>query len=143
MEQNQSIFESFLQLMSIKVLGPITGLHILFLITYFYFRPSFTPKKEVKASHILVKTEKECLEIKKKMEIESFEELARKHSLCSSGKEGGSLGYFSPGAMVAEFNEVCFDLRTVIGQVYGPIKTEFGYHLIRVDEKIFDKKLKK
>jgi peptidyl-prolyl cis-trans isomerase C len=69
----------------------------------------------------------------------TLQELASEHSTCPSGKNGGSLGEFSPGQMVKEFNDVVFTTGKV-GQVEGPVKTQFGYHLIlitrRGDEKM-------
>ena len=59
-----------------------------------------------------------------------FASLAMEHSKCPSGKQGGDLGEFSPGQMVRAFDEVVFSAD--IGKVYGPVQTEFGYHLIEV-----------
>jgi peptidyl-prolyl cis-trans isomerase C len=61
--------------------------------------------------------------------------VAKSHSTCPSGKNGGKLGSFSPGSMVREFDAVCFDPETEVGRVYGPVKTQFGYHLIKVTSK--------
>ena len=58
---------------------------------------------------------------------------ARKYSSCPSSQQGGSLGEFGRGQMVPEFDQACFDMET--GEVRGPIKTRFGYHLIRLDGK--------
>ncbi|GBD97307.1 MAG TPA: peptidylprolyl isomerase [Nitrospirae bacterium] len=81
------------------------------------------------ASHILVKTEEECSNIKKQIEEGSdFAQMAKEHSQCPSGKQGGDLGEFSPGQMVKEFDEVVFS--DEVGKVHGPVKTQFGYHLI-------------
>ena len=86
------------------------------------------------ASHILVGTEEECLKIKKQIEAgANFSAMARKCSLCPSGKEGGDLGEFSPGMMVPEFDEVVFTAE--VGKVHGPVKTEFGYHLIYINKR--------
>jgi len=83
------------------------------------------------ARHILVKTEEACLDLKKKIEGGGdFADLAKKHSDCPSGNEGGSLGEFSPGQMVPEFDAVVFN--DEVGAVHGPIKTQFGYHLIEI-----------
>ena len=83
------------------------------------------------ARHILVKTEAECNEIKAKIQAGSdFADMAKKHSLCPSGRQGGALGTFSPGQMVAEFDKVVFN--EAVGQVHGPVKTQFGYHLVEV-----------
>ena len=86
------------------------------------------------ARHILVKTEEECNNLK--TEIESgaeFGDLAKQHSQCPSGKQGGELGEFGPGQMVKEFDEVVFS--APIGEVQGPVKTQFGYHLLEVTER--------
>ncbi len=83
------------------------------------------------ASHILVKTEEECSNIKKQIEEGSdFAQMAREHSECPSGQGGGELGEFSPGQMVKEFDEVVFSEE--VGKVHGPVKTQFGYHLILI-----------
>ena len=83
------------------------------------------------ARHILVQTEAECLKLKKDIEAGvKFADIARKHSKCPSGKEGGELGEFSPGDMVPEFDEVVF--KEEVGKVHGPIKTDFGYHLVEI-----------
>lgn len=83
------------------------------------------------ARHILVATEAACLELKKEIEGGAdFAELARKNSSCPSGAEGGALGTFSPGQMVKEFDDVVFS--APIGEVQGPVQTQFGYHLVEV-----------
>jgi len=84
------------------------------------------------ASHILVATEAEALDLKQQIaEGAAFADLARKHSKCPSGQQGGSLGEFEQGAMVPEFDAVIFsDLP--LGEVSNPVKTQFGYHLIEV-----------
>jgi len=83
------------------------------------------------ARHILVNTQEECEKIRKEIEAgEDFAEMAKKHSQCPSGKDGGELGEFTPGQMVAEFDQVVFKEET--GKVHGPIKTQFGYHLIEI-----------
>ncbi|KAJ1462948.1 hypothetical protein M885DRAFT_504414 [Pelagophyceae sp. CCMP2097] len=66
---------------------------------------------------------------------QTFGDAARAFSTCPSGKSGGSLGTFEPGKMVAEFDKVCFDETVPVGVVVGPVKTQFGYHLIRVDDR--------
>ena len=83
------------------------------------------------ARHILVKTEAACEDLKKKIEGGSdFADMAKEHSDCPSGKQGGGLGEFSPGQMVREFDDVVFSAD--LGQVHGPVKTQFGYHLIEI-----------
>lgn len=83
------------------------------------------------ARHILVKTEKECRDLKAEIEGGAdFADLARKRSDCPSGKSGGDLGTFGPGEMVKAFDEVVFQKE--VGKVHGPVKTEFGFHLVQV-----------
>ncbi|MDD5504046.1 MAG: peptidylprolyl isomerase [Candidatus Omnitrophica bacterium] len=83
------------------------------------------------ARHILVSSKEKCEDLKKQIESgQSFEKLAGLHSECPSGQDGGNLGEFEPGQMVEEFDEIVFSKE--IGKVYGPIKTEFGYHLIEI-----------
>lgn len=83
------------------------------------------------ARHILVKTEAECTNLKDQIaKGADFAALAAKHSLCPSGRSGGALGTFSPGQMVPEFDRVCF--QEAVGVVHGPVKTQFGYHLVEV-----------
>jgi len=86
------------------------------------------------ARHILVKSEDECNKLKQEIESGTdFAEAARQHSQCPSGKVGGSLGEFRPGQMVPEFDEVVF--KEEVGKVLGPVKTQFGYHLIEITER--------
>ena len=83
------------------------------------------------ARHILVATEDECLALKKEIEGGAmFAAVARKHSTCPSAEQGGDLGEFGPGQMVKEFDAVVFN--APINVVQGPVKTQFGYHLIKV-----------
>lgn len=86
------------------------------------------------ARHILVKSEEECNKLKQEIEGGTdFAEAAKQHSSCPSGKEGGALGEFRPGQMVPEFDEVVF--KDEVGKVHGPVKTQFGYHLIEITER--------
>ena len=88
---------------------------------------------KVNASHILVKTEQEALGIAYDVKHgKSFEEIAQQKSLCPSGKKGGSLGWFGRGMMVKEFDAACFNAKK--GDVLGPIKTQFGYHIIKIND---------
>jgi len=83
------------------------------------------------ARHILVDSEQECLNLKKDIEGGTdFADVAKKHSKCPSGKQGGALGSFGRGQMVREFDEVVFT--GDLGKVHGPVKTQFGYHLIEI-----------
>lgn len=83
------------------------------------------------ARHILVSSMEECEDIKNQIDKGAdFAEMARKHSQCPSGKRGGDLGEFSRGQMVREFDEVVFNAE--VGKVHGPVKTQFGCHLIEI-----------
>ena len=87
----------------------------------------------VKASarHILVDSEQQCLSLKEQIwQGADFADLAKQFSSCPSGKEGGELGEFGPGMMVREFDEVVFSAE--LNAVQGPVKTQFGYHLLEV-----------
>jgi peptidyl-prolyl cis-trans isomerase C len=83
------------------------------------------------ARHILVPTEQQCNELKNAIQGGAdFAQVAREHSQCPSGRDGGNLGTFGPGQMVREFDEVVFS--APVGEVQGPVKTQFGYHLVEV-----------
>ncbi len=89
---------------------------------------------QAKARHILVPTEQACLDLKTKIEGgDDFAKVAQQHSKCPSGQQGGDLGKFSPGQMVREFDDVVF--KADVGRVHGPVKTEFGFHLIEITER--------
>ena len=91
-------------------------------------------KEEYKASHILVKTEEEAKTIKKKLDKGTdFITLAKEFSLDGNKDDGGSLGYFSAGQMVPEFEKATAALK--VGQISDPIKTDFGYHIIKLEDK--------
>lgn len=82
------------------------------------------------ALHILVKTEKQALDILKQLNSgKDFGALAKRHSICPSGKRGGDLGEFRRGQMVKAFDDVVF--KKPVLEVHGPVKTRFGYHLIK------------
>jgi peptidyl-prolyl cis-trans isomerase C len=81
------------------------------------------------ARHILVETEEQCLDLKRQIEEGAdFADLARQHSKCPSGRQGGDLGEFGQGKMVPEFDRVVF--QEEVGVVHGPVKTQFGFHLL-------------
>ncbi|MEV0257828.1 peptidylprolyl isomerase [Streptomyces sp. NPDC050732] len=83
------------------------------------------------ARHILVATEAEALQLKEQIEGGAdFAELAKQHSSCPSSSAGGNLGSFGPGQMVPEFDQVVFS--APVGEVQGPVKTQFGSHLVEV-----------
>jgi len=83
------------------------------------------------AKHILVDTKEQCEELKQEIENgASFDDVAKAHSKCPSSAQGGDLGKFGPGQMVPEFDKAIFS--GDVGVIYGPIQTQFGYHLIDI-----------
>jgi parvulin-like peptidyl-prolyl isomerase len=86
---------------------------------------------KIRASHILVEKQSQAIKVQEELKAGAdFKELARKYSTCPSGKRGGGdLGQFGRGQMVKEFEVVAFALKP--GQVSEPVKTKFGYHLIK------------
>jgi foldase protein PrsA len=98
-------------------------------------KDSFAEAEQIKASHILVPDEKTANEVKQKLnDGGDFAELAKDYSTDDSTKDsGGDLGYFAKGTMVSEFEDVAF--RLAVDQVSKPVKTEFGYHIIKVEAK--------
>ena len=101
---------------------------------YNNYLKSFKSSKEYNASHILVKEEKEALNIIKKLNNKAlFSDLAKEFSVGPSGKTGGKLGWFSSGQMVKEFEKATFILNK--GQITKePVKTKFGFHIIKLNE---------
>src|SRR5699024_1140517 len=105
-------------------------------ITEYYnnHKEEFTKPTSVKASHILVEEEEEANKILDELNNGlSFEDAASKYSQCPSKANGGDLGEFTKGKMVPEFEKVAFELE--IGKLSEPVKTQFGYHLIKVVDK--------
>lgn len=91
--------------------------------------------RKATARHILVADQATCSELKTRIEGgEDFAQVARQYSTCPSGQEGGDLGEFSPGMMVREFDTVVFSAD--VGPVHGPVKTQFGYHLIEITKRL-------
>jgi len=95
----------------------------------------FAPVTQIRASHILVKTEEEAKQIEEKLKKgEDFVQLAKKYSIdTATAKNGGDLGYFSKGQMVPEFESAAMSLKP--GQISEPVKTKFGYQIIKVTDK--------
>jgi peptidyl-prolyl cis-trans isomerase C len=88
-------------------------------------------KQRASARHILVADGETCERLKKDIEGGAdFAAVAREHSQCPSARRGGDLGEFGPGEMVREFDTVVFS--APLHTVQGPVKTQFGYHLIEV-----------
>ncbi|NIO07826.1 MAG: peptidylprolyl isomerase [Deltaproteobacteria bacterium] len=86
---------------------------------------------KARARHILVSSSEACEDLKAQIEDGAdFAQLAKTHSQCPSGQQGGDLGEFGRGDMVREFDEVVFTGE--IGKVHGPVKTDFGFHLIEI-----------
>jgi peptidyl-prolyl cis-trans isomerase C len=94
-------------------------------------------KVSATARHILVPTKEEAQIVMKMIASgeQSFDECAREFSTCPSASKGGSLGSFGPGTMVKEFDQVIFSPDTKIGQVMGPVLTQFGHHVIVVEKR--------
>ncbi len=95
----------------------------------------FNAGETVSASHILVDSEEKASEILAEIRAGkiSFADAAKTHSSCPSSTEGGSLGEFGHGQMVPEFDAACFSME--VGEISEPIKTQFGYHLILLNDK--------
>lgn len=102
------------------------------------------PKKsftKMSAQHILVKKEEDAIKLKEELDAcmipeeksEKFNELAKTYSTCPSKKNGGDLGEFGKGQMVREFENAAAELE--IGEISAPVKTKFGWHLIKVNDK--------
>lgn len=98
-------------------------------------KESFDQKEQVKASHILVEDEATAKKVKKELESgKDFAELAKEYSTdASNAAKGGDLGYFGKGEMAKEFEEAAFGMK--VGEVSAPVKTDFGYHIIKVADK--------
>lgn len=92
-------------------------------------------EESVEASHILVDTKEKASEILEKIKSGSisFENAAKENSSCPSKENGGSLGEFTKGQMVPEFDNAVFNMS--VGEISEPVQTQFGYHIIRLDKK--------
>lgn len=97
-------------------------------------KSSFVNPGSVRANHILVDTMEKANEISNQIKAgKSFEAAAKEYSSCPSAEQGGDLGFFTRGRMVPEFEEAAFQMDK--GEISGPVKTQFGYHLIQVTDK--------
>jgi len=104
-------------------------------VYYDAHKEEFAGEETVNASHILVDSAEKANELLAAIhagEI-TFEDAAAKHSTCPSSAQGGNLGDFGRGQMVPEFDAACFEMAE--GEVRGPVQTQFGYHLIRLNKK--------
>lgn len=109
-------------------------------------KDKYKQKEQINAQHILFKTDKNTTDADKKKKLEQakkvfaeakkgadFAELAKKHSEGPTAQRGGDLGTFSRGRMVKQFEDVAFAAKP--GDILGPVETQFGYHIIKVNEK--------
>ncbi len=98
-------------------------------------KESFVASEEVRAKHILVADEDKAKEIKEEIAsgAKSFDDAAKEYSTCPSKEKGGDLGFFGKGRMVPEFDKAAFELE--VGTVSDIVSTQFGYHIILVEEK--------
>lgn len=87
--------------------------------------------KQVHAAHVLVDKEDKARDLLSRINAgESFGDIAKRYSSCPSGKKGGDLGWFGRGQMVKEFEDAAFNAQK--GATIGPVRTQFGWHLIKV-----------
>lgn len=94
----------------------------------------FEPQEEIHARHILVASEADALAVIAELDAgASFEDLAREKSTDGSGPNGGDLGFFTRGQMIPVFEEAAFALEA--GQVSAPVESEFGWHIIKLEER--------
>lgn len=99
-------------------------------------KSTYQAEESIRASHILIAEEDEKIgkEIIEKIKNgEAFEDLAKEYSNCPSSEQGGDLGEFTRGKMVPEFESAAFDMK--VGEVSDLVKTQFGYHIIKVTDK--------
>jgi peptidyl-prolyl cis-trans isomerase C len=102
---------------------------------YDKFVADFTPADEIRASHILVPTEEEANAVKSQLDGGTdFATLAKEKSIDPGAANGGDLGFFGKGMMVAPFEAAAFAL-TDVGAVSAPVQSQFGWHVIRLEEK--------
>lgn len=114
-----------------KILTKILAIFVLLSSTAF----AYDQYKQVRASHILVNTRKEAVQIKKELDKGGdFAYYASQYSQCPSGQNGGDLGWFSRGQMVKPFEDEAFDYLKV-GEISNPVGTQFGWHIIKVTGK--------
>jgi len=111
--------------------GTLPGNNRLNPVRSLFLLKELIPMAKATARHILVATEDKCNELKAQIEGGAdFAEVAKANSSCPSSRQGGDLGSFGPGQMVKEFDTVVFS--APVNTVQGPVKTQFGYHLLEV-----------
>ncbi|MDW7672699.1 MAG: peptidylprolyl isomerase [Bacillota bacterium] len=102
---------------------------------YYDANPDLFAFDQVAASHILVDSEEQAVELKTQLDGGAdFAELAMAYSSCPSSSQGGDLGYFGRGQMVSAFEKAAFSME--VGDISDPVQTEFGWHLIMVTDRI-------
>ena len=117
-----------------KIFGLLVFMSIIAILTFAYMGSSFDEPINVCASHILVSEQVQAEQLKLEIKnYEDFQQLAKIYSQCPSGQKGGYLGCFGRGQMVKPFEKAAFNAN--VGEVVGPVKSEFGYHLIWVNRK--------
>ena len=122
-----------------KMLAAVTVTEEEQMAYYEAHKQSFGKAAFVQAKHILVDSEEQCQSILEEIQSgsKSFEDAASEYSTCPSGQRGGDLGQFGRGQMVKEFENAAFE--GGIGVIQGPVKTQFGYHLILVEDRSEEK----
>ena len=118
-----------------KIFGFLVLISMAVIPSFAYMGSSFDEPINVCASHILVKDKLQADKLKLEIKnFEDFQQLAAIYSECPSGRKGGYLGCFGRGQMVKEFEKAAFNANT--GEVVGPVKTQFGYHVVLlIDER--------
>jgi peptidyl-prolyl cis-trans isomerase C len=98
-------------------------------------KEAFDNAETIRVRHILVDTEEEAQDILEQLkEGESFSNLAREYSICPTGPDGGDLGFFKRGDMIKEFEDAAFALERP-GDISAIVKTKYGYHIIKMEDK--------
>ncbi len=133
MDQMEADLERYLKI--VKILEPRIEITEDEINSYFEEnKDDFAQEEQVQASHILVEDEETANKIKNLLnDGEDFAALAKEYSKDGSAQNGGELGYFTKGEMVKEFEDAAFSME--IGQVSEPVKSQFGYHIIKVTDK--------
>ncbi|ASW44285.1 peptidylprolyl isomerase [Clostridium isatidis] len=131
----QAEYDILTQLTLNKILLDVTVTEEDALNYYNQNKNQFVKQPTVSAKHILVDTEELAKSIKSEIENNeiTFEDAAAKYSSCPSKEQGGDLGSFGKGMMVKEFEDAAFN--SELNVVTDPVKTQFGYHLIKVEER--------
>ena len=102
---------------------------------YDFHKDEFMTPELFRASHILVKTEEEAKAVKASLDQGAdFEDTARQKSLDTTAARGGDVGYFQKGQFVPEFEQAALQMKK--GEIRGPVRTQFGFHVIRLDDRI-------